>query len=55
MKYLFEFAEYLESTALDQSFGILGDTGKDSQFGEQTSYFKELIQYATSSYFSILF
>ena len=49
MKYLFEFAEYLESTAPDQSFGILGDAGTDSQFGEQTGYFKELIQYATDS------
>ena len=48
MKYLFEFAEYLESTTLDQAFGILGDTGSDSQFGEQTGYFKELIQYANS-------
>ena len=48
MKYLFEFAEYLESTTQDQSFGILGDTGTDSQFGEQTGYFKELIQYANS-------
>ena len=48
MKYLFEFAEYLESTTPDQSFGILGDTGTDSQFGEQTGYFKELIQYANS-------
>ena len=46
MKYLFEFAEYLESTAHDQAFGILGDTGTDSQFGEQTGYFKDLIQYA---------
>ena len=49
MKYLFEFAEYLDSTAQDQSFGILGDIGEDSQFGEQTGYFKELIQYANGS------
>ena len=48
MKYLFEFAEYSQPAANGSSFGVLGDLGKDSKFGEQTNYFKSLMQEASA-------
>lgn len=46
MKYLFEFAQYSSTGQIEPSFGVLGDLGKDSKFGEQTNYFKSLMQEA---------
>ena len=46
MKYLFEFAQYSEQPARTASFGVLGDLGKKSKFGEQTGYFKSLMEQA---------
>jgi glutathione synthase/RimK-type ligase-like ATP-grasp enzyme len=46
MKYLFEFAQYSEQPAHTASFGVLGDLGKKSKFGEQTGYFKSLMEQA---------
>ena len=46
MKYLFEFAQYSSTGSTESSFGVLGDLGKDSKFGEQTGYFKSLMQEA---------
>lgn len=44
--YVFEFSQYLNAPAVEQSFGILGDKGKRSMFGEQTGYFKRLLEKA---------
>lgn len=46
MKYLFEFAQYSTQPVHTESFGVLGDLGKKSKFGEQTGYFKSLMQEA---------
>jgi hypothetical protein len=43
MKYIFEFAEYSADQVLETALGILGDIGTNSQFGEQTNYFKQLV------------
>lgn len=48
MKYLFEFSQYSEPALMNSSFGVLGDLGKRSKFGEQTGYFKSLMQEAQS-------
>jgi len=46
-KYVFEFAQYSEQPLIESTFGILGDTGKRSKFGEQTGYFKRLLEKAS--------
>jgi glutathione synthase/RimK-type ligase-like ATP-grasp enzyme len=38
-----EFAQYLARTNHERAFGVLGDLGKRSKFGEQTGYFKRLM------------
>jgi glutathione synthase/RimK-type ligase-like ATP-grasp enzyme len=45
-KYIFEFAQYDNRPKVEQSFGILGDIGRRSKFGEQTGYFKRLLEQA---------
>jgi len=46
--YVFEFAQYVESYLEPNSFGILGDLGRTSKFGEQTGYFKQLLKISDS-------
>lgn len=46
MKYLLEFVDYTPVKTHEHAIGILGDLGKTSKFGEQTDYFKRLIQEA---------
>ncbi len=41
-----EFAEYLPIKTHENAIGILGDIGRTSRFGEQTEYFKRLVQEA---------
>lgn len=43
-KYVFEFSQYINQPKIEQSFGILGDKGRSSKFGEQTGYFKRLLE-----------
>jgi glutathione synthase/RimK-type ligase-like ATP-grasp enzyme len=43
MKYIFEFNEYSSAPVIENAFGILGDLGRNSKFGEQTEYFKNLV------------
>jgi glutathione synthase/RimK-type ligase-like ATP-grasp enzyme len=44
MKYLLEFLEHTSVRPRERAIGILGDLGRHSQFGEQTEYFKRLVQ-----------
>jgi len=48
MKYILEFLEHAHVSSHENAIGILGDLGQDSKFGEQTEYFKRLIQEAQS-------
>lgn len=47
-KYIFEFSQYVSQPNIERSFGILGDLGKKSKFGEQTKYFRRLLETAAS-------
>jgi glutathione synthase/RimK-type ligase-like ATP-grasp enzyme len=46
-KYVFEFSQYSAQVVLEQTLGILGDAGRRSKFGEQTGYFKRLLEKAS--------
>jgi glutathione synthase/RimK-type ligase-like ATP-grasp enzyme len=43
MSRVLEFSQYLAQTDHERAFGILGDRGRRSKFGEQTGYFKRLM------------
>lgn len=45
-QYVFEFNQYINQPQIERSFGILGDKGRRSKFGEQTGYFKRLLEKA---------
>lgn len=46
LQYIFEFAQFVKHNNIEQTLGILGDYGKKSKFGEQTRYFKDLLNVA---------
>ena len=46
--YILEFSQYDNRPRIEQSFGILGDSGRRSKFGEQTNYFKRLLEKANT-------
>lgn len=48
MQYILEFADYFPVKTHERAIGILGDLGKSQMFGEQTDYFKRLVQEAQS-------
>lgn len=48
MKYLFEFKDYSGAPIIENAFGILGDLGRTSKFGEQTEYFRNLLVEASN-------
>jgi len=48
MKYILEFKDHSQVSGIENSLGILGDLGTGSKFGEQTEYFKRLLEEAAS-------